>query len=680
MSNYLISMPANTFSMPRQFKAIANGRIHIGLPDTDPVNPANQIPVYIVNEDGSEVQVSQPIIINAGGFPVYNGQIAKFITKQNYSMAVLGSNNAQQFYWPDLSNVDPATVNSKIEELRADLADPSRGDAMIALQQPFTGSVARTQHEFNAQFISILDAGAVGDGVADDSAALNKLLDAPGKVGGWARVWFPAGRTYFISSSIVIPSKTQFYIERGAVIKLSGSTAARFFNGVPGNATYANGYDGNGDIHFFGGGVIDCNGGSGAVGFAHALDISFKEITFQSAKNTHFVEINSSRNVTFESCVFQNMENTDDGLYEMLQFDYANAAGFPAFGAYDSTPCENVIVNGCVFRNGSQGVGSHANPDVAAHKNIRIMNNGFYNLTISSIRAQGWAYGSVVADNYIYEGGRTPFLAVGSCSEMEVSNNIVNGGGADDAGAFWFSISGAVYPTRLNVFGNRAYKCKGEGFYLSGMTFSNVHENEVYQAGRRGFMLHAGASSNNVRNNRVFSCGLLAADTYDAYYISNAACNSNKLDNNVARRYGITPTYRYAVSIQAGGSNSSNNRINGNDFEAGTAGLIVDGGTLTEIDGATFLTDTLTVTTGTITLKDAITNYQEVDVATGAAGAGYSTFTARGWTSGFRPGTDYVNGRSINGNCIMAITNSMTLTVTGTAPDAIRFIIGRRRA
>ncbi|HEE9987575.1 TPA: tail fiber domain-containing protein [Citrobacter freundii] len=110
MSNYLISMPANTFSMPRQFKAISNGRIFIGLPDTDPVNPANQIPVYIINESGAEVQVAQPIIINAGGFPVYNGQIAKFVTKQNYSMAVLDSYNAQQFYWPDLALADPATL------------------------------------------------------------------------------------------------------------------------------------------------------------------------------------------------------------------------------------------------------------------------------------------------------------------------------------------------------------------------------------------------------------------------------------------------------------------------------------------------------------------------------------------------------------------------------------------
>ncbi|MGX9423791.1 phage tailspike protein, partial [Escherichia coli] len=117
-TNYLVSMPSTPFSAPRAFKSVANGKIYIGNPDTDPVNPANQIPVYVVNENGSEVQISQPIIINAGGFPVYNGQIMKFITKKNYSMVVYDAYGVQQFYWPDLSETDPAHLIER-------LADPN---------------------------------------------------------------------------------------------------------------------------------------------------------------------------------------------------------------------------------------------------------------------------------------------------------------------------------------------------------------------------------------------------------------------------------------------------------------------------------------------------------------------------------------------------------------------------
>ncbi|EYE28990.1 bifunctional tail protein [Escherichia coli 1-110-08_S3_C1] len=67
------------------------------------------------NEDGSHVPVSQPIIINAAGYPVYNGQIAKFVTVQGHSMAVYDTYGAQQFYFPNVLKYDP-------DQLRQDLS------------------------------------------------------------------------------------------------------------------------------------------------------------------------------------------------------------------------------------------------------------------------------------------------------------------------------------------------------------------------------------------------------------------------------------------------------------------------------------------------------------------------------------------------------------------------------
>ncbi|MEY1116946.1 phage head-binding domain-containing protein [Escherichia coli] len=116
-ANVIVSMPSQLFTMARSFKAVANGKIYIGKIDTDPVNPENQIQVYIENEDGSHVPVSQPIIINAAGYPVYNGQIAKFVTVQGHSMAVYDAYGAQQFYFPNVLKYDP-------DQLRQDLAGP----------------------------------------------------------------------------------------------------------------------------------------------------------------------------------------------------------------------------------------------------------------------------------------------------------------------------------------------------------------------------------------------------------------------------------------------------------------------------------------------------------------------------------------------------------------------------
>ncbi|HIB7696400.1 TPA: phage head-binding domain-containing protein [Escherichia coli] len=106
-ANVIVSMPSQLFTMARSFKAVANGKIYIGKIDTDPVNTENQIPVYVENEDGSHVPVSQPIIINAAGYPVYNGQIAKFVTVQGHSMAVYDAYGSQQFYFPNVLKYDP---------------------------------------------------------------------------------------------------------------------------------------------------------------------------------------------------------------------------------------------------------------------------------------------------------------------------------------------------------------------------------------------------------------------------------------------------------------------------------------------------------------------------------------------------------------------------------------------
>lgn len=126
-ANVVVSMPSQLFTMARSFKAVANGKIYIGKIDTDPVNPENQIQVYVENEDGSHVPVSQPIIINAAGYPVYNGQIAKFVTVQGHSMAVYDAYGAQQFYFPNVLKYDP-------DILRQELESPS-GASVIGLLQ-----------------------------------------------------------------------------------------------------------------------------------------------------------------------------------------------------------------------------------------------------------------------------------------------------------------------------------------------------------------------------------------------------------------------------------------------------------------------------------------------------------------------------------------------------------------
>lgn len=112
--NVIISMPSQLFTLARKFRAASNGKIFIGKIDSDPTLPQNQVQVYVENEDGSHVPVSQPIIINAAGYPVYNGQIAKFVTVQGHSMAVYDAYGSQQFYFPNVLKYDPDQLEQRL--------------------------------------------------------------------------------------------------------------------------------------------------------------------------------------------------------------------------------------------------------------------------------------------------------------------------------------------------------------------------------------------------------------------------------------------------------------------------------------------------------------------------------------------------------------------------------------
>lgn len=106
MTDILVTSPFRPFTLPTQFKAVFNGHIYCGT--VDAVDPSvSQVQVYLVNESGDKVPVSQPLRTNAGGFLVYNGQPAKLVTDSNHSLLVRDSLGNQLWYAPDVSMVDP---------------------------------------------------------------------------------------------------------------------------------------------------------------------------------------------------------------------------------------------------------------------------------------------------------------------------------------------------------------------------------------------------------------------------------------------------------------------------------------------------------------------------------------------------------------------------------------------
>lgn len=128
MTDILVTSPFQPFTLPTQFKAVFNGYIYCGT--VDAVDPSvSQVQVYLVNESGDKVPVAQPLRTNAGGFLVYNGQPAKFVTDSNHSLLVKDSLQAQIWYEPDMAKIDP---NDAINFIFDELAS-SDGAGMIGV-------------------------------------------------------------------------------------------------------------------------------------------------------------------------------------------------------------------------------------------------------------------------------------------------------------------------------------------------------------------------------------------------------------------------------------------------------------------------------------------------------------------------------------------------------------------
>lgn len=96
-----IRAPYEYYPDPTVGRPVFNGKIFIGVMDTDPTIVANQIQAIGVFESGVEVGLSQPISTNTGGIAVDpNGDYINIATNgvPVFSIAILDKNNAQVYY------------------------------------------------------------------------------------------------------------------------------------------------------------------------------------------------------------------------------------------------------------------------------------------------------------------------------------------------------------------------------------------------------------------------------------------------------------------------------------------------------------------------------------------------------------------------------------------------------
>ena len=206
--------------------------------------------------------------------------------------------------------------------------------------------------------------GAKGDGVTNDATAINQALAGGNKI-----VIF-SNKTYRVQNSCNIYSNTKI-IGNCSIID---ATRCPFIIGETGD--YAYGYDGTNNV-LIEGLFVDLNGAStDHIIMAHAQNVSVKDCTFYNNAE-HAIELNSSKNVVFDNCIFKNVAPGVTNK-EAINIDPAATGYTLSMGYFDNTISNGVRIINCFFDNCWAAIGNH-NTTTYASKNIIFTNNDIRN-------------------------------------------------------------------------------------------------------------------------------------------------------------------------------------------------------------------------------------------------------------------------------------------------------------
>ena len=246
----------------------------------------------------------------------------------------------------------------------------------------YVGSTSTLKDVLNfTNVANVKNFGAVGDGVTDDSASIQKALD---NVKNGGTVYFPKG-IYCLHSCVKYYSNQDLVFENGATLLRGVADLNLLLTNYCDSTT--GGYDMTQNVNIIGGtfdaNVNFSNSDCTSVGFIHSKNTKVINCTFKhQATAWHSLEINASKNTVVDGCMFTDVTTTGTGG-EMIQLDGAiSQTVYPWESKKDGTPSTYTTIRNCYFDESeiSPAIGNHSN---SSHTYTIIHDNIFNGLKSS---------------------------------------------------------------------------------------------------------------------------------------------------------------------------------------------------------------------------------------------------------------------------------------------------------
>jgi hypothetical protein len=186
---------------------LENGYIWIGAANLDPQGN----PINVFWDAALTIPAAQPIR-TLNGYPSRNGTPGRLYVNSDYSIRVQNSKGSLVYSAPAATE----RYNDVVVSMNA---------VNVEYDPPFTGGVATNVQDKLAQTVSVKDFGAVGDGVTDDTAAIQAAIDAT-----TGDVYFPAG-TYMCGNILMKDDLRLTGESHAAILKLLPNATTYSING-----------------------------------------------------------------------------------------------------------------------------------------------------------------------------------------------------------------------------------------------------------------------------------------------------------------------------------------------------------------------------------------------------------------------------------------------------------------